>query len=90
MLQVHADFNLRYGRRRRVNTFLYVNPDWPDDFGGHLELWDRNMSECRQRISPKLGRFVAFSSLQPTSRTTGTRSLLRRPKGDCAARSHST
>ena len=62
MLQVHADFNLRYGRRRRVNTFLYVNPDWPDDFGGHLELWDRNMSECRQRILPKLGRFVAFSS----------------------------
>lgn len=62
MLQVHADFNLRYGRRRRVNTFLYVNPDWPDDFGGHLELWDRNMSGCRQRILPKLGRFVAFSS----------------------------
>ena len=62
MLQVHADFNSRYGRRRRVNTFLYVNPDWPDDFGGHLELWDKNMSGCRQRILPKLGRFVAFSS----------------------------
>ena len=62
MLQVHADFNSRYGLRRRVNTFLYVNPNWPDDFGGHLELWDRNMTGCQQRIRPKLGRFVAFST----------------------------
>lgn len=66
ILAVHADFNsLDVGRtrlRRRVNVFLYVNDDWPDEYGGHLELWDRNMSACRQRIHPSLGRLVVFST----------------------------
>jgi len=63
-LQVHADFN-RYealGLRRRVNTFLFLNHNWHQSYGGHLELWNRNMTACRQRILPSLGRFVVFSS----------------------------
>jgi len=60
MLQVHADFNRyeKFGLRRRVNTFLFLNGDWPADYGGDLELWNRNMSKCEQRIAPLLGRFV--------------------------------
>ena len=51
-----------YRLHRRVNIFLYLNDDWPDHYGGHLELWNRNMSACAKRIAPTLGRFVAFSS----------------------------
>ena len=47
---------------RRVNVFIYLNRDWRDDFGGHLELWARNMSRCEQRILPSFGRFAVFSS----------------------------
>lgn len=47
---------------RRVNVFFYLNPNWPEHFGGHLELWSSNMSACHRRIAPSFGRFVAFSS----------------------------
>lgn len=47
---------------RRVNVFVYLNRAWRQSFGGHLELWTRNMSRCEQRILPSLGRFAVFSS----------------------------
>merc|ERR1712046_357776 len=47
---------------RRVNVFVYLNHAWSDVYGGHLELWSRNLSQCEQRILPTMGRFVAFSS----------------------------
>ena len=46
----------------RVNTFVYLNANWSESHGGHLELWDRNLSACMQRVLPLMGRFVAFSS----------------------------
>ena len=62
LLKVHADFNKRFGHRRRVNTFLFLNKRWPDEYGGHLELWNRHMTKCSQRIAPAFGRFVVFST----------------------------
>ena len=44
------------------NAFVYLNPHWRDEYNGHLELWDRNMTGCVQRLMPSFGRFVAFSS----------------------------
>ena len=63
-LGVHADFNhlVQYGMHRRVNVFLYINEDWSDDWGGHLELWSRDMKTCGARIRPGKNRFVVFSS----------------------------
>lgn len=66
-LEVHSDFNFLLGsnrtrKHRRLNAFVYLNPHWRDEFGGHLELWDRNMTGCVKRLLPKFGRFVAFSS----------------------------
>ncbi|KAL7526269.1 hypothetical protein ACHAXR_001404, partial [Thalassiosira sp. AJA248-18] len=63
-LDVHADFNRLkpYGLDRRVNVFVYLNDDWPEEYGGHLELWARDMRSCHERILPTFGRFVVFSS----------------------------
>jgi hypothetical protein len=63
-LDIHADFNRHPGNNldRRVNVFIYLNDDWPEEYGGHLELWSKDMQSCYQRIQPKLGRFVVFSS----------------------------
>lgn len=63
-LDLHADFNAFPGPKldRRVNVFLFLNPDWPDEYGGHLELWNADVSQCGQRIAPKLGRLVVFST----------------------------
>ena len=62
-LSVHADFNKgNVGMHRRVNVFLYLNPDWKDEYGGHLELWSRDLQRCEARISPDLGKLTVFSS----------------------------
>ena len=63
-LNVHADFNRyqAYGLDRRVNAFIFMNDDWPEEYGGHLELWGRDMASCYQRILPAFGRLVVFSS----------------------------
>lgn len=63
-LNLHADFNKyrKFDLDRRVNTFIYLNEDWPDAYGGHLELWDRNLTSCVQRILPGWNRFVVFST----------------------------
>jgi Rps23 Pro-64 3,4-dihydroxylase Tpa1-like proline 4-hydroxylase len=63
-LDVHADFNryTRYDMHRRVNVFIYLNPHWNESYGGHLELWSRDLKSCHQRILPSLGRLTIFSS----------------------------
>lgn len=40
-LNIHADFNRyeRYGLHRRVNILSYLNPEWEESYGDHLELW---------------------------------------------------
>jgi len=64
LLGVHSDFNKHKvtGLHRRVNIFVFFNPDWEDSYEGHLELWPRDLSVCQARILPVLGRFAVFSS----------------------------
>lgn len=63
-LGIHADFNRykQYDLHRRVNVFIFLNANWTDSYGGHLELWNRNLTTCEQKILPILGRLVVFSS----------------------------
>lgn len=63
-LSVHADFNI-HGRmkvERRLNLLIYLNDDWPEEYGGHLELWDRGMKARQKVIAPLLGRAVLFNT----------------------------
>lgn len=63
-LGVHADFNI-HGRlklERKINLLIYLNEDWDDEFGGNLELWDRQMSGCAVRVKPVFGRAVIFNT----------------------------
>jgi len=63
-LSVHADFNIHKGMQveRRLNLLVYLNDDWPEEYGGHLELWDQKMEQCRHRVAPVLGRAVVFNT----------------------------
>jgi hypothetical protein len=63
-LGVHADFNI-HGRlkvERRLNLLIYLNEDWDDEYGGQLELWDRQMAQCAVRVKPVFGRAVIFNT----------------------------
>jgi Rps23 Pro-64 3,4-dihydroxylase Tpa1-like proline 4-hydroxylase len=63
-LKIHADFNRhpKLNLDRRLNVLVYLNRGWEEDWGGHLELWDREMTECRQKILPIFGRCVIFNT----------------------------
>jgi 2OG-Fe(II) oxygenase superfamily len=107
-LKVHTDFNRhpRLKLDRRLNLLLYLNPEWQEEWGGHLELWDRDMTECRKKILPIFGRCVVFSTTDfanhghpdPLNCPEGiTRKSLAlyfysngRPKGETAAKHYST
>jgi len=61
-LAIHADFNKHpiMNVDRRLNLLVYLNEDWHESYGGHLELWDRSMQACAQRILPVFNRTVLF------------------------------
>ena len=63
-LKIHADFNVHPTLKldRRINVLLYLNQDWHEEYGGHLELWDKKMSRCIQKIAPLFNRCVIFNT----------------------------
>jgi Rps23 Pro-64 3,4-dihydroxylase Tpa1-like proline 4-hydroxylase len=63
-LKVHADFNVHPKLKldRRLNLLVYLNKDWQEEWGGHLELWEADRATCRQRIAPLFNRTVVFST----------------------------
>ena len=63
-LGVHADFriNERLNLHRRLNMLIYLNKDWNTNWGGNLELWDRNMTSKQHSISPIYNRCVIFNT----------------------------
>jgi hypothetical protein len=64
-LKIHADFNMhpRLKLDRRINLLLYMNKDWKEEYGGHLELWDKTMTKCVKKVLPVFNRCVVFSTL---------------------------
>jgi hypothetical protein len=64
-LNIHADFTAHPHHknwRRRVNLIVYLNPNWEDAFNGHLELWNKEMKQCVQKIAPTFNRCVIFNT----------------------------
>ena len=52
--KIHRDFEVHpdTGLFHRVNLLLYLNRDWPDSYGGSLELWPSDMSAIGRRVFP--------------------------------------
>jgi 2-oxoglutarate-Fe(II)-dependent oxygenase superfamily protein len=63
-LKIHTDFNVhpKLHVYRRLNMLVYLNRGWREEWGGHLELWDRDAHTCRQKILPAFNRTVIFST----------------------------
>ena len=63
-LKIHADFNYlkRLGLYRKINVLFYLNRDWKCEYGGYLELWNRDMTRCARSLSPDFNRLVAFNT----------------------------
>jgi 2OG-Fe(II) oxygenase superfamily len=63
-LGMHADFRIndKLHLNRRINMIIYLNKNWKDEYGGHLELWDKKMQEKVHSIAPIFNRCVIFNT----------------------------
>jgi 2OG-Fe(II) oxygenase superfamily len=80
-LGVHADFNKhrQYGLDRRLNMLVYLNKNWREEYGGHLELWNGDMTRAEAKVLPLFNRVMIFSTTDFTYH--GHPDPLRCPEG---------
>ena len=64
VLKIHTDFNRHpfLDLDRRINVLIYLNKSWQETYGGHLELWDKNMKVCGKKILPDFNTMTIFST----------------------------
>lgn len=63
-LDVHVDFNFHEQLKmfRRLNILVFLNPDWNPEWGGTLELWDRDVKHRHHAFEPIHNRCVVFET----------------------------
>jgi hypothetical protein len=63
-LSIHADFNHHkpMNLERRINLLVYLNKDWKSEYGGQLELWNDDVTECVTSVVPIFNRCVIFNT----------------------------
>lgn len=64
-LNIHADFTVHTHHRnwqRRVNVLVYQDKNWQDEWGGKLELWDKEMKACEVKVAPVCNCCVIFNT----------------------------
>ena len=64
-LNIHADFTTHHDHdnwARRVNILLYLNREWHDEWGGKLELWDKEMTAPQAKVQPAGNRMLIFTT----------------------------
>jgi hypothetical protein len=51
-VDVHVDVNMnpKAGLWRRINLLIYLNKNWKPEYGGELELWDKEMTKCEVKV----------------------------------------
>lgn len=64
-LNIHTDFSTHHAHEnwaRRVNILVYLNEEWHDEWGGKLELWDKDMTACQDTVTPAGNRMLVFTT----------------------------
>ena len=58
----HVDFNFLgpLALHRRLNLLIYFNPEWKEEYGGCLELYEKERNEPAVTILPSFGRCILF------------------------------
>lgn len=83
-LNLHTDFNNYNDTNlgsldRRINILIYLNPEWKDEYKGHLWLCEKKNKKIAKKILPILNRCVIFNT---TSKSIhGHPERLNVPKG---------
>lgn len=56
--------SFRGAANRMVTTVAYLNPDWQDNWGGELVMYDEQDSQVIGQVTPEIGTLVLFMSEQ--------------------------
>ena len=61
-LDVHVDFNYVEEKQvhRRLNILIYFNKDWREEYGGYLDVWDKDIKKRYGYFEPKFNRACGF------------------------------
>lgn len=61
-LDMHLDYSIHpiTKKERRINLIIYMNPDWKQEYGGNLELWDDKLQSHTTIITPSWNTAVLF------------------------------
>lgn len=62
-LKMHTDFNWneQLGLNRALSAVLYISKDWDASWGGDLEFWNFDRTECLHRIAPSPNRLLVWN-----------------------------
>ena len=62
-LKIHADpnWNPTLKLYRRLNVLVYLNENWKEEWGGHLEFWAKDMKRCKKKIVPTFNKTAIFT-----------------------------
>ena len=60
MVHVDASRHPNSDYQQIANLIYYCTPDWKEEYGGHLELWDKKSKTCKKKVAPLFNRAVLF------------------------------
>jgi Rps23 Pro-64 3,4-dihydroxylase Tpa1-like proline 4-hydroxylase len=62
-LAIHKDYNVHPVKKmyRRLNLLIYLNKNWKEEWGGNLELWDKDHTKLEVSVEPLFNRAVIFT-----------------------------
>ena len=63
-LDVHVDFNYNENKKayRRLNILIFFNKDWKEEYGGYLDIWDKDVKKCYGSFAPIFNRACGFAT----------------------------
>ena len=63
-LQIHLDYEKHphSGKERRLNVILFLSKDWKEEWNGHNELWNQELSECQRKTAVQFNRAILFKT----------------------------
>lgn len=61
-LDIHVDFSIHptLKKHRRLNLLIFLNKNWKEEYGGHCEFWNDDVSEKIGQALPSFNRAVIF------------------------------
>jgi hypothetical protein len=61
-LMIHADASRHPNPKfdQILNMIYYVTPGWQEEWGGHLEMWDEEVTRCVHKITPEFNSALIF------------------------------